>query len=83
VKSVTLLLDLATIATALFAAWMWFRASSFTVRRISKHEQLDSGDFNRLITAMNRTQILNRRAALATAGSGLAIALKYLHDMVV
>jgi hypothetical protein len=75
------LFDLAALLTAVLAAWLWFRASSNHVRRISLHEQLDAQDFNRIVIAMNRTQILNRRAALATAASALAIAIKYAHDL--
>ncbi len=76
------LFDLLALLTTLTAAWLWFKASSNHVRRISLHEELDARDFNRIVTQINRTQILNRRAALATAASALAIALKYAHDMV-
>ncbi|MGL4241736.1 MAG: hypothetical protein ACRCTI_11540 [Beijerinckiaceae bacterium] len=75
------LLDLLALATALLAAWFWYRASSFGVRRVDRDEQLDHRDFNRLVTAMNRTQILNRRAALASAASALALAFKLAHDL--
>lgn len=60
-------LDLAIVAAALASAWLWWLASGRRVRRVSRREVLDSADMNRLITALNRTQILNRRAALATA----------------
>ncbi len=76
-----LLLDLAALASALFAAWMWWHASSYTIRRVSKSEELNALDLNRIITAVNRTQLLNRRAALATAVSALAIAMKFAHDL--
>jgi hypothetical protein len=77
------LFDLLALLTAIMAAWLWFRASRNQVRRISLHEELDAQDFNRIVTQMNRTQILNRRAALATAASALTIALKYAHDLIV
>jgi len=75
------LLDLAALLSALAAAILWFRASGTTVRRISLKEQLDAQDFNRIVTAMKRSQLLNRRAALATAISALAIAAKYAHEL--
>jgi hypothetical protein len=75
------LLDLLAVGTALFAAWLWYRAGNNSTRRLSLGETLDAQDFNRLVTAMNRSGILNRRAALATAASALAVALKFAHDL--
>jgi uncharacterized protein with ACT and thioredoxin-like domain len=73
------IMDLLIIIFAMLSGWLWFNASRKLVRRISKHEQLDSIDLNRIIVAMNRTQMLNARAALATAAAatlaGLRIAL--------
>jgi hypothetical protein len=74
-------LDLLALLSALIAAWLWYKASSNSVRRIDKDESLDHQDFNRLVVMMNRTQLLNRRAALATAASALAIALKFADDL--
>lgn len=68
--------------SALVAAFLWWKASCNHVRRISVTEQLDAQDFNRIVIAINRTQLLNRRAAIATAMSALAIALKFAHDLV-
>ncbi len=79
--SLTFLLDLLALCTALVAAYLWFRASSYQVRRVSKSEDINSLDLNRIVTAINRTQLLNRRAALATALSAVIIALKFAHDM--
>lgn len=76
------ILDVFAIITALLAAWLWFRASSCTVRRISRSEEVNSLDLNRIVTALNRSQMLNRRAALATAASALVIAFKYGVDLV-
>jgi hypothetical protein len=76
------ILDVFAISTALLAAWLWFRASSCTVRRVSKNEAIDSLDLNRIVTALNRSQMLNRRAALATAASAVVIAFKYGVDLV-
>ena len=53
--------------TALASAWLWWKASRPRLRRVSRHEELNAADLNRIITALNRTQILNSRAALATA----------------
>ncbi len=74
-------LDLFALLSALIAAWLWYKASSNRVRRIDKDESLDHRDFNRIVVMMNRTQLLNRRAALATAASALAIALKFAYDL--
>jgi hypothetical protein len=60
-------LDLLIVGAALASAWLWYMASRHRVRRISRHEALDAADINRLVTALNRTQILNSHAALATA----------------
>lgn len=75
------MLDLMALFSALAAASLWFRASSVFVRRVQKNEAINSLDLNRIVTAINRTQALNRRAALATALSALAIALKLAHGM--
>jgi hypothetical protein len=78
-----MILDLFALVSALAAAYLWFRASSVFVRRVSKNETINSLDLNRVVTAINRTQTLNRRAALATALSALAIALKIAYDLLV
>ncbi len=63
------LLDIAIVAAALASSWLWWLASRQRIRRIKRGEILDHADINRLVTAMNRTQILNSRAALATAAA--------------
>ena len=60
-------IDFAIVAAALASAWLWWKASTQRIRRISRNEELDAGDINRIVTALNRAQILNSRAALATA----------------
>lgn len=62
-----LVFDILIITAALPSSWLWWSASRNRVRRISRHEVLDAADINRLVIALNRTQILNARAALATA----------------
>jgi hypothetical protein len=74
-------LDFLALFSALAAAFLWFKASSVFVRRVQKNEAINSLDLNRVVTSINRTQMLNRRAALATALSALAIALKLAHGM--
>lgn len=59
--------DLLIIVSALASAWLWWLASRHRIRRVSRNEELNYADINRIVTAMNRTQILNARAALATA----------------
>lgn len=76
-----LLLDLLALASALVASYLWFRASSVQVRRVNKSEDINSLDLNRIVTAINRTQLLNQRAALATALSAGMFALKFAHDL--
>lgn len=75
------ILDFMALFSALAAAFLWFRASSVFVRRVNKNEAINSLDMNRVVTAINRTQSLNRRAAFATALSALAVALKLAHGM--
>ncbi len=76
------LLDVIALVSALIAAWLWYRASSNVVRRVEKDEEIDHRDLNRIVVAINRTQILNRRAALATAISAVAFAAKMANDLV-
>ena len=60
-------IDFVIIFAALASAYLWWQASRQRVRRISRTEELNYADVNRIVTAMNRTQILNSRAALTTA----------------
>jgi hypothetical protein len=75
------LADIAALLTALLAAWFWFRASERQVRRVSYRETLDAADYNRLVTALNRAQLLNIRAATATGVSALLVALRLFLDL--
>ncbi|MHB2168920.1 hypothetical protein [Alsobacter sp. R-9] len=74
-----LAIDFGIVAAALASSRLWWKASNQRIRRISRTEELDAADINRIVTALNRTQILNARAALATAIAaflaGLRIAL--------
>ncbi len=76
-------LDIATIGTSLVAATLWYQAGSRTVRRISRSETLDAADLNRMVVAMNRSAILNRRAALASAASATCLALRFAASLAV
>jgi hypothetical protein len=78
----TQFLDVLALISALGASYLWWKASCNHVRRISLTEELDAQDFNRIVIAMNRSQLLNRRAAIATAVSALSIAMKFGHDLV-
>lgn len=73
----TMILDLMGMLTALAAGALWWMASRSTLRRVHKTEEFDYHDFNRLIVAYNRTQIINARAALATAASAMCVALRF------
>lgn len=77
-----LALDIASLVTALAAAWFWFAASRSSLRRVSQTEEINHHDLNRLIVAFNRTQILNSRAALATAVSALFVAARFAAGIV-
>ncbi|PZN95253.1 MAG: hypothetical protein DCF30_19215 [Hyphomicrobiales bacterium] len=57
-------LDIAIGLGALASSCLWWLASRQRLRRISRLETLDAADMNRLVTALNRTQIFNSRAAL-------------------
>lgn len=69
-------LDLLIAGAALASGWLWWTASRHRVRRISRDEVLDAADINRIVTALNRTQILSSRAALATAVAAVLAALR-------
>lgn len=75
--SATTLLDIGALISALVAAWYWWQASRVSLRRLSKSEQFDYHDINRLIVSFNRAQILSGRAALATALSALFIGARF------
>lgn len=71
------ILDAFALITAFGAAWFWLLASRGRLRRVSYAEELDAADLNRMIVAINRAQILNGRAALATAVSAFAVAIRF------
>jgi hypothetical protein len=72
------ILDLLIAGFALASAYLWALASRHRVRRVSRHEELDVADINRLIIALNRTQILNARAAMTTACAAVLAALRLI-----
>lgn len=74
---VLLILEALAATAALVAAWLWYLSSQRPQRRVSLHEDLDAHDFNRLVVGMNRSALLNRRAALATAVSSALVALRF------
>jgi hypothetical protein len=77
-----LVIDTFSIVSALLASWLWFRASGKRLRRISRDEVIDSADLNRIVVAINRAQILNSQAALATAVSAFIVAMRFSWDMI-
>lgn len=72
-----LILEALAAASALLAAWLWYLASQRPQRRVSRFEELDAADLNRIIVGINRSNLLNRRAALATAASSTFVALRF------
>lgn len=77
----TTLLDALGLATAAAAAWFWYLSGTSRLRRISRFEELDHADLNRIVTAFNRASILNRQAAKAAAASAGALALRFAVDI--
>jgi hypothetical protein len=61
---------------ALASSYVWWLASRQRLRRISRLEELDAADMNRLVTILNRTQILNARAALLASATAALAALR-------
>lgn len=74
--TVILALDVFAMLSAIGAALLWFAASRRRLRRVSYREVLDAADLNRIVVGINRTQILNARAALATSISAFAVAVR-------
>jgi hypothetical protein len=74
-------LDAAALLTTVAAALFWYRASQRGLRRLTIHETFDYHDLNRIVNAINRNNILNRRAALASGGSALLIGLRMMVDL--
>lgn len=64
-------LDMTIVLAAVMSAWFWLQAAGKPQRRVSKFEDFDHADLNRLVTALNRARILNARAAVATAVAAL------------
>ena len=70
-------LDTLAILAALAASWLWYSAGRRPIRRITRSETLDAADINRIVVAINRSAMLNRRAALASAASAACLALRF------
>lgn len=70
------LLDLTIGLGALVSAIFWWLASRQRLRRISRHEELNAADLNRIITVLNRAQILNARASIAASFAAALAALR-------
>lgn len=74
-------LDLIGLFTAAVAARLWYLSGRRRLRRISRFEEMDAADLNRIVTAFNRSATLNKRAALAAAASAAALALRFAVDI--
>lgn len=57
-------LDVTIVVAAVMSAWFWLQAAGKPQRRVSKFEDFNHADLNRLATALNRARVLNARAAL-------------------
>ncbi len=71
-------LDIVAMVTAFASSILWFLASGRSLRRVQRGEVIDEHDLNRIVTAFNRNQVLNGRAALATGVSATAVGLRML-----
>ncbi len=78
--ALVLLLDLLILGSACLSSWLWWVASRNRVRSISRREVLDAADINRIVTALNRSQIFNSRAALSTGCAAILATLRLLLD---
>lgn len=78
---VTIVIDLSIVGFAMASAWLWWASSRHRVRRVSRREELDASDINRLVVALNRTQTLNARAALTTFCAGALAAVRMAVDL--
>jgi hypothetical protein len=74
-------IELSALITAVLAAILWAMACQHTLRRVSKSEVIDAADLNRMIVVINRSQILNARAALMTALSTLLLAMRFAMNL--
>lgn len=74
-------LDVAIVVAAVLSAWFWLQAAGKPQRRVSKFEEFNHADLNRLVTALNRARILNARAAVATAAAALLGGLHIAMDL--
>lgn len=74
-------LDVAIVFAAVISAWFWLQAAGKPQRRVSKFEDFNHADLNRLVTALNRARILNARAAVATAIAALLGGLRIALDL--
>jgi hypothetical protein len=71
-----LLLDIVMAVLAPCSAWFWWLASRQRLRRVRRDEVLDAADINRIVTALNRTQIMNARAALLASVTAVLAAIR-------
>lgn len=74
-------LDLAVVAASVASGGFWLRAAGKPQRRISKFEDFSHADLNRVVTALNRSRILNARAAVATAIAALLRGVRVALDL--
>lgn len=75
-------LDATILIAALASAIFWKKASVRRgLRRVSRFEALDHADFNRLVIALTRAQILNARAAMATSLAAVLATIRLAVDL--
>ncbi|MBS1302960.1 hypothetical protein [Loktanella sp. SALINAS62] len=77
----TRLLDALGHFTAAAADWFWYLSRSRSLRRVSRFEERDHADLNRIITAFRRASMLNLQAAMAAAATATALAMRFRADL--
>lgn len=63
------------------ADWFWYLSRSRSLRRVSRVEELDRADLDRMVTAFHRASILNRQAAMAAAAFAAVLAMRFRADL--
>lgn len=74
-------LDALIVLTAMLASYLWLQSSRKRLRRVSRFEEFDHHDFNRIVISLNRMQILSARAALATGATTLLACIRLALDI--
>ncbi|VVT31979.1 hypothetical protein RHIZ404_230450 [Rhizobium sp. EC-SD404] len=67
--------------TCWLPSFLWWASGRHRVRRIKRRGELSAADINRLVVALNRSQMLNTRAAFTTACACALAGLQLVLDL--